>query len=90
MGQKAVTNTSLIEDVVATHIQGLVFTDPLEVDEYLRAKLSTYFLHIGQQQVFEHILAGDVLGVSDGNVALFNGSGLVSPPLAECFDKYLE
>ena len=24
----------------------------------LRVKLSTYFLHIGQQQVFEHILAG--------------------------------
>lgn len=48
----------LIEDVVVSHLQGYTFTDPLEVDAHLRAKLATYFLHIGQQQVFEHILAG--------------------------------
>lgn len=48
----------LIEDVVVPHLKGLSFTDPAEVDTALRAKLSTYFLHIGQLRVFEHILAG--------------------------------
>ncbi len=48
----------LIEDVVAVHLKDHTFTAPQEVDAYLRQKLSTYFLHIGQQQVFEHILAG--------------------------------
>ena len=48
----------LIEDVVAAHLKDHTFTAPQEVDTHLRDKLSTYFLHIGQQQVFEHILAG--------------------------------
>lgn len=48
----------LIEDVVAPHLKGLSFSDPAEVDAALRAKLSVYFLHIGQLAVFEHILAG--------------------------------
>ncbi|KMW59133.1 Mandelate racemase/muconate lactonizing enzyme [Candidatus Rhodobacter oscarellae] len=48
----------IIEDVVAAHLTGLSFTDPREVQEALRAKLSVFFLHIGQARVFEHILAG--------------------------------
>ncbi len=48
----------LIEDVVAVHLTGLTFTDPREVQEALRAKLSVFFLHVGQARVFEHILAG--------------------------------
>lgn len=48
----------IIEDVVAKPLVGLGFTDPREVQEALRAKLGVYFLHIGQCQVFEHILAG--------------------------------
>jgi len=48
----------ILEDVIASHLNNLTFVDPREVNEVLRSKLSTYFLHIGQQQVFEHILAG--------------------------------
>lgn len=48
----------LIEDVIASHLTGLSFSDPREVQIRLREKLATYFLHIGQLQVFEHILAG--------------------------------
>ena len=48
----------LVEDVMKTYIVGASFGAPLELTDYLRAKLSTYFLHIGQSQVFEHILAG--------------------------------
>jgi len=48
----------IIEDVVAEHLKGLSFADPHEVQAALRDKLSVYFLHIGQVQVFEHILAG--------------------------------
>ena len=48
----------LVEDVVAKHLGGFAFSTPKELTEMLRARLSTYFLHIGQQQVFEHILAG--------------------------------
>lgn len=48
----------IIEDVVAKHLKGLPFSDPREVQETLRAKLSVFFLHVGQLQVFEHILAG--------------------------------
>jgi len=48
----------VVEDVVVNHLQGLKFAAPKEMTEHLRVKLSTYFLHIGQAQVFEHILAG--------------------------------
>lgn len=48
----------IIEDVVATYLAGLSFCDPREVGEALRSKLSVFFLHVGQREVFEHILAG--------------------------------
>ena len=48
----------LIEDVVAPHVVGVTFRDPAELSERLRAALSTYFLHVGQERVLEHILAG--------------------------------
>lgn len=48
----------LIEDVVKTHLIGARFANPVELTDFLRTKLSVYFLHIGQSQVFEHILAG--------------------------------
>ncbi len=48
----------LIEDVVVQHLVGQQFVDPSAIDEKLRRALSIYFLHIGQLQVFEHILAG--------------------------------
>ena len=48
----------LIEDVIASHLKGLQFCDPREVQQALREKLSLFFLHIGQTQVFEHLLAG--------------------------------
>ena len=48
----------LVEDVVAKHLIGLKFSTPIELTGLLRNRLSTYFLHIGQSQVFEHVLAG--------------------------------
>ncbi|MGI9356500.1 MAG: mandelate racemase/muconate lactonizing enzyme family protein [Rhizobiaceae bacterium] len=48
----------LIEDVVAPKLDGFIFTDPREVNAYLRETLGIYFLHIGQERVFDHILAG--------------------------------
>lgn len=48
----------LIQDVVVPHLAGVSFCDPREVTAHLRRKLSVYFLHIGQREVFEHILAG--------------------------------
>ena len=48
----------LIEDVIADQLKNLVFCDPREVQEMLRARLWRFFLHIGQTQVFEHLLAG--------------------------------
>ncbi len=48
----------IIEDVVAAHLNGMTFVEPRDVQEALRRKLSTFFLHVGQAQVFEHILAG--------------------------------
>ncbi|MEM9604910.1 MAG: mandelate racemase/muconate lactonizing enzyme family protein [Pseudomonadota bacterium] len=48
----------LIEDVVAAKLSGLRFSDPREVTEALRHQLDVFFLHVGQTQVFEHILAG--------------------------------
>ena len=48
----------LIEDVIAGKLTGLKFVDPREVNDALRKALSVFFLHVGQVQVFEHILAG--------------------------------
>lgn len=48
----------LVEDVVATHLTGFRFAAPAELTAHLRQRLSVYFLHIGQDKVFEHILAG--------------------------------
>ena len=48
----------LVEDVVAGHLAGFSFAAPIELTEFLRRRLSVYFLHIGQDMVFEHILAG--------------------------------
>ena len=48
----------LVEDVVASHLTGFSFAAPVELTEYLRHRLSVYFLHTGQEKVFEHILAG--------------------------------
>lgn len=48
----------VIEDVIAPRLKGFAFTEPAETDAFLRGALSTYFLHVGQRRVFEHILAG--------------------------------
>ena len=48
----------IIEDVVVAHLDRFQFADPREVQNALRDRLSVYFLHVGQSQVFEHILAG--------------------------------
>ena len=48
----------IVEDVIAPHLKRLKFTDPREVETFLRRTLATYFLHIGQRSVFEHLLAG--------------------------------
>jgi len=48
----------LIEDVISPEIVGLDATEPIEVTQHLRARLGTYFLHVGQLAVFEHLLAG--------------------------------
>ncbi|MEM7257393.1 MAG: enolase C-terminal domain-like protein, partial [Pseudomonadota bacterium] len=48
----------IIDDVINPVVQNLPFTEPQQVQQWLREKLSIYFLHVGQPQVFEHILAG--------------------------------
>ncbi|MCY4488329.1 MAG: mandelate racemase/muconate lactonizing enzyme family protein [Deltaproteobacteria bacterium] len=48
----------VIEDVIAPRLRGVAFSEPVEIDAFLRRALSTYFLHVGQKRVFEHILAG--------------------------------
>lgn len=48
----------IVEDVVTPLLSKVSFTEPLEVQQLLRDKLSVYFLHVGQLHVFEHILAG--------------------------------
>lgn len=48
----------IVEDVIAPCLKEISFTEPEEVETYLRNRLSTYFLHVGQRRVFEHILAG--------------------------------
>ena len=48
----------LMEDVVNKYLIGAEFAAPTELIDRLRQNLSVYFLHIGQREVFEHILAG--------------------------------
>lgn len=48
----------IIEDVVAPHLRGARFVEPREIGALLCDQLSTYFLHVGQLEVFSHILAG--------------------------------
>ena len=48
----------LIEDMVIPKLNGFAFVEPREAGLYLRKALSVYSLHIGQEKVFEHILAG--------------------------------
>ena len=48
----------LVEDIFITHLSNASFYDPAELIAFLRKKLSVYFLHIGQREVLEHILAG--------------------------------
>ena len=48
----------LVEDVVKRKLLGLTYVEPREIEQTLRKQLSVYFLHVGQCQVFEHILAG--------------------------------
>ncbi|MGC6440558.1 MAG: enolase C-terminal domain-like protein [Candidatus Puniceispirillaceae bacterium] len=48
----------LVEDVMLNHLKGTTFSQPVELIHHLRDVLSIYFLHIGQREVFEHILAG--------------------------------
>ena len=48
----------IIEDVVAPQLRGARFVEPREIGEFLCSQLSIYFLHVGQLEVFSHILAG--------------------------------
>ncbi len=48
----------IIEDVVAPKLISATYTQPREIEQHLKQSLSVYFLHIGQTQVFEHIIAG--------------------------------
>ena len=48
----------IIEDVVAPKLRGMAFVQPEEIQTALRDRLGVYFLHVGQERVFEHILAG--------------------------------
>ena len=48
----------LIEDVLSPKLAKFSYTEPREVEQFLRDSLGVYFLHIGQERVFEHILAG--------------------------------
>ncbi len=48
----------LIDEVIAPKLASVSYAEPREVEQHLRTSLSVYFLHIGQCQVFEHIIAG--------------------------------
>ena len=48
----------IIADVVAPSLRSTRFVEPQEIGAFLRKRLSIYFLHVGQLEVFEHILAG--------------------------------
>jgi len=55
----------LVEDVIVPRVIGRRFAEPSEIGGFLRASLRTYFLHIGQLRVFEHLLAGIDLALWD-------------------------
>lgn len=55
----------VIEDVIHPVLGGMTFTSPRVVQQKLRDKLAIYFSHVGQEQVFEHILAGIDIAVWD-------------------------
>ncbi len=72
----------IVEDVIAPKLLDFSFVEPREVEHYLRKQLAIYFLHIGQCQVFEHILAGvDTalwdLALRKANVSFANFMGLL-------------
>ena len=48
----------IFEDVVAQSLKGQSFVEPREINLALLDALSVFFVHVGQVQVFEHILAG--------------------------------
>ena len=82
----------LMEDVVNKHLIGSNFTAPAELIDTLRKQLSVYFLHIGQREIFEHILAGidtaawDLcLRKANANFAEFMGIS----PQAQCYASSL-
>ena len=82
----------LMEDVVNKHLIGAEFTTPLELIDKLRHSLSVYFLHIGQREVFEHILAGiDTaawdLALRKANVSFAEFMGIA--PQAQCYASSL-
>lgn len=55
----------LVDDVITPKLRGLSVVEPEEAGHYLRRQLATYFLHIGQREVFEHCLAGIDMAVWD-------------------------
>ena len=82
----------LMEDVVNKHLIGASFTTPMELCEKLRYSLSVYFLHIGQTEIFEHILAGiDTaawdLALRKANVNFADFMGI--SPQAQCYASSL-
>ena len=82
----------LMEDVVNKRLIGETFTTPMELIETLRRSLCVYFLHIGQREVFEHILAGiDTaawdLALRKANVSFAEFMGI--SPQAQCYASSL-
>lgn len=79
----------VIEDVIAPALLGMRFTDPAEIGAALRDRLATYFLHVGQKKVFEHILAG--LDIAAWDLALhragqsFAGFMSLERPVAQTY-----
>lgn len=65
---------NLIQDVITPLLDGVSYTEPREVQRFLRDRLSIYFLHVGQQQVFEHILAGVDIALWDLSLRRHNYS----------------
>lgn len=64
----------IIDDVIKPLLDGVAYCEPREIQQRLRDKLSTYFLHVGQLQVFEHILAGIDIALWDLTLRKHNQS----------------
>ena len=82
----------LMEDVVNKHLIGASFKSPMDLIDKLRHSLSVYFLHIGQRDIFEHILAGiDTaawdLALRKDNVNFADFMGI--SPQAQCYASSL-